>query len=132
MLISLTSLQVSLTGILEVRAAPFTHVDQIINDEHGTLITENTIGVYHDHFITSYLDLDIDGSNNSFIKSKLKTVRVTDGETPRKSYWTIIKETAKTEADARIDIGSESAELLIVNPNKKTKLGNSEIGRAHV
>ncbi|XP_010935528.1 amine oxidase [copper-containing] alpha 2, peroxisomal-like [Elaeis guineensis] len=118
-------LGVSLTGILEVRAAPFTHVDQIINDEHGTLIAENTIGVYHDHFITSYLDLDIDGSNNSFIKSKLKTVRVTDGETPRKSYWTIIKETAKTEADARIDIGSESAELLIVNPNKKTKLGNS-------
>lgn len=108
-----------------MRGASYTHADQITNDEHGSLIAENTIGVYHDHFITYYLDLDIDGSNNSFIKSKLETVRVTDGETPRKSYWTIIKETSKTEADARIEIGSEPAELLVINPSKKTKLGNS-------
>lgn len=114
----------SLTGILEVKGSPHTHADQITTDEHGTLIAPNTIAVYHDHFITCYLDLDIDGYANSFVKNKIRTVKVANGDTPRKSYWTVVKETAKTEDDARIDIGSELADLLIMNPNKKTMVGN--------
>ena len=115
----------SLTGILEVKGSPYAHADQVHTDEHGILITQNTIAVYHSHFITYYLDLDIDGYTNSFVKNKISTVKITNGETPRKSYWTVVKETAKTEADARIEIGSELADLLIVNPNKKTKVGNN-------
>ncbi|XP_065021374.1 primary amine oxidase 2-like [Musa acuminata AAA Group] len=116
---------VSLTGILEVKGTPYTHTDQITTDVHGSLLAENTIGVYHDHFVTYYLDLDIDGLNNTFIKSKLKTARVADGgDVPRRSYWTVTREVAKMEADARVEIGSVPAELLIVNPNKKTKMGN--------
>lgn len=34
-------------------------------------------------------------------------------------------ETAKTEADARLNLGTVPAEYAIVNPNKKTKLGNN-------
>ncbi|KAG1368769.1 putative Primary amine oxidase 1 [Cocos nucifera] len=118
-------LGVQMTGVLEVKATPYTHVDQITKDEHGSLVAENTIGVYHDHYITYYLDLDIDGSNNSFVNSKLKTVKVTNGGTPRKSYWTIVEETAQTEADGRVGLSSEPAYKLVVNPNKKTKLGNN-------
>ncbi|XP_010923394.3 primary amine oxidase 1 [Elaeis guineensis] len=118
-------LGVQTTGVVQVKATPYAHVDQITEDEHGTLVAENTMGVYHDHYITYYLDLDIDGSNNSFVNSKLKTVRVTDGGTPRKSYWTVVGETAKTEADGRVALGSEPAYQLVVNPNKRTKLGNN-------
>lgn len=80
--------------------------------------------MYHDHFFTYYLDLDIDGEANSFVKTNLETVRVKDHTTPRKSYWTVVKETAKTEADARVNFGFKPSELVVVNPNKRTKQGN--------
>ncbi|KAJ6791510.1 primary amine oxidase 1-like [Iris pallida] len=116
---------VSLTGILEGKATPYTHADQITADEHGTLVAENIIGVYHDHFVTFYLDLDVDGSDNSFVKANIETVKVADGSSPRKSYWTVVRETAKTEADARVELGSSPGDLLVLNPNKKTKVGNN-------
>lgn len=96
------------------------------NDVHGTFVAKNTIAVHHDHYFTYYLDLDIDGSNNSFVKSKLKTVRATDVEppTPRKSYWTVASETVERESEAKIRIGLEAEEFLVVNPNKKTEMGN--------
>ncbi|KAM0952042.1 putative primary-amine oxidase [Dioscorea sansibarensis] len=117
---------VTLTGLLEMKGTPYTHVKQVEKDIdlHGSLLAKNTIGVNHDHFITYYLDLDIDGYNNSFVKAKMKTVRVTEGSTPRKSYWTLVKKIAETEADARIEIEAEPAEYLVVNTNKKTKIGN--------
>ncbi|KAL2324395.1 hypothetical protein Fmac_023453 [Flemingia macrophylla] len=115
---------VGLTGILGIKAGAYTNTDQIKEDIYGTLLADNSIGIYHDHFFTYYLDLDIDGEANSFVKSNLETVRVKDHTTPRKSRWTVVSETAKTEADARIKLGFKPCELLVVNPNKKTKQGN--------
>lgn len=116
-----------LTGVLEVKGVPYTHTNQIRENVHGTLLAENTIGVNHDHFFTYYLDMDIDGPDNSFIKAKMQTVRVMEGSntsTPRKSYWKVVTETAKTEADARLKPSLDPADLLVVNPNKMTKVGN--------
>ncbi|KAJ4774884.1 Amine oxidase [Rhynchospora pubera] len=120
--------RVSLTGLLEVKGTAYTHTNQINSDQHGTLIAENTMAVYHDHFITYHIDLDIDGTDNSFQKLKLKPVKLSDSDTssPRRSYWTVVTETAETESDAQVKIGSDpAADLLIVNPNKKTKIGNT-------
>jgi primary-amine oxidase len=115
---------VALTGVLEMKAVPYTHKNQIKERAFGTLVAENTIADYHDHLVTYYLDLDIDDNANSFINAKLQKVKASGFGTPRKSYWTVIKEAAKREAEARIRLGLEPTELLIVNPNKLTKLGN--------
>ncbi|XP_058193045.1 amine oxidase [copper-containing] alpha 3, peroxisomal-like [Rhododendron vialii] len=115
---------VGLTGLLEVRGSVYTHTDQIHEEVYGTLLAENTLGAYHDHFLSYHLDLDVDGDANSFIKSTLQTTRVSNNRSPRKSYWTVASDTAQTEADARIQLGSKPTELLVVNPNKKTTVGN--------
>lgn len=111
--------------MLEVKGVTYTYTDQITEDAHGTLLANNTIAVYHDHFLTYYLDLDVDGEANSFVKNNLETIRTTNQSSPRKSYWTVVSETAKTEGDARIQLGFNQPELIVVNPNKKTKLGNN-------
>lgn len=113
-----------MTGLLEVKGSVYTHKDQIQEDVYGTILAENTIGTHHDHFLSFNLDLDVDGDANSFVKTTLGTARVTGKSSPRRSYWRVSSETAKTEADARIQLGSGTTELLIVNPNKKTKVGN--------
>ncbi|CAN6209822.1 unnamed protein product [Urochloa humidicola] len=121
---------VSLTGILEMKASWYTHVDEMNHDAHGTLVAENTVATFHDHFITYHLDLDVDGTKNSFVKNTMVQKRNTGdpatggARTPRKSYWTVRRDVAETESDGRVDVnGAPPADLLFVNPGKKTKTG---------
>ncbi|CAN6197437.1 unnamed protein product [Urochloa humidicola] len=121
---------VSLTGILEMKASWYTHLDQIKHDTHGTLVAENTVAVFHDHFVTYHLDLDVDGTKNSFVKNTMVQTRNTGdpatggARTPRKSYWTVRHDVAETESDGRVDVnGAPPADLLFVNPSKMTKTG---------
>lgn len=107
-----------------MRGSIYTHKDQIEDEVYGTLLAENTMGAHHDHFLTYHLDLDVDGNDNSFVKSNLQKTKVTDHKSPRKSYWRVVSETAKTESEARIKLGLEQADLLVVNPSKRTNMGN--------
>ncbi|CAI9294239.1 unnamed protein product [Lactuca saligna] len=114
--------KVGLTGVLEMKATRYAKAEEMKEEIYGPLVATNRIGNNHDHFITYYLDLDIDGDENSFVKANLEVKKV--NTSPRKSYWNVVKETAKTENEARIRLGLKASELLVVNTNKKTKLGN--------
>ncbi|KFK44948.1 hypothetical protein AALP_AA1G323500 [Arabis alpina] len=119
---------VGLTGVLAVKPVKYVHTSEIKDKEdiHGTIVADNTVGVNHDHFVTFRLDLDIDGTDNSFVRNELVTKRIPKySKTRRKSYWTTRPKTAKTEAEARVKLGLKAEELLVVNPNSKTKHGNN-------
>lgn len=70
-----------------VKGTTYENMKQVEGQEHlfGTLLSENVIGVIHDHYITFYLDMDIDGSDNSFVKVNIKRQDTSPGESPRKS-----------------------------------------------
>ncbi|CAI8597819.1 unnamed protein product [Vicia faba] len=119
--------KVGLSGILMVKGTTYENMNQIPDQEYlyGTLLSENIIGVIHDHFITYYLDMDIDGSDNSFIKVNIKKQETSPGESPRKSYLKAVRKVAKTEKDAQIKLQLyDPSEFHVVNPLKKTRLGN--------
>ncbi|TKY69538.1 Primary amine oxidase [Spatholobus suberectus] len=118
---------ISLSGMLEIKAVDIKHKDEIKHDQHGTLVSEHSIGVYHDHYYIYHLDFDIDGVDNSFVKTNLETVQVNDNSSKRKSYWTTSSQIVKTESDAKTKLGFSPSELAVVNPNKKTSTGN-EVG----
>lgn len=90
---------------------------------HWSQITP-CIAVNHDHFLIYHIDLDVDGEANSFVKNNFVTKKVRDPSIPRKSYWNVVSETAKIESDARIHLGLKPSDQVVVNPDKRTKLGN--------
>ena len=110
-----------------VKGTPYENVNQIPNQEDmsGPLVSENIIGVVHDHFVTYHLDMDIDGANNSFVKLNLVKEETSPGESPRKSYLKVKRHIAETENDAKIKLKLyEPSEFHVINPSKLSRLGN--------
>ncbi|KAG6606141.1 Primary amine oxidase, partial [Cucurbita argyrosperma subsp. sororia] len=122
----LIRIKVGLSGILMVKGTSYENTNQFAGqDLYGTLLSENVIGVIHDHFVTFYLDMDIDGSDNSFVKVNLQRQMTSRGESPRKSYLKAVKKVAKTEKEAQIKLKLyDPSEFHIVNPSVKTRVGN--------
>lgn len=110
-----------------VKGTPYDNMNQINQQEnlYGTLLSENVIGIIHDHYITFYLDMDVDGSDNSFVKVNLQREYTLPGESPRMSYLKAVRDVAKTEKDAQIKLKLyDPSEFHIINPTKKTRVGN--------
>ncbi|KAK4389419.1 Primary amine oxidase [Sesamum angolense] len=123
----LIRIKVGLSGILMVKGTPYANMNQVNDQEslYGTLLSENVIGVIHDHFITFYLDMDVDGPDNSFVKVNLQRAYTSPGESPRMSYLKAVRNVAKTEKDAQIKLKLyDPSEFHVINPTKKTRVGN--------
>ncbi|OVA19526.1 Copper amine oxidase [Macleaya cordata] len=120
-------IKVGLSGILMVKGTPYDNMDKVPGHEklYGTLLSENVIGVIHDHYITFYLDMDVDGSDNSFVKVNLVREETSPEESPRRSYLRADRHVAKTEKDAQIKLKLyEPSEFHVINPSKQTRVGN--------
>lgn len=123
----LIRIKVGLSGILMVKGTQYDNTNQVPNEEnlYGTLLSENVIGVIHDHYITFYLDMDVDGSDNSFAKLHIQREKTSPGESPRRSYLKATRNVAKTEKDAQIKLKLyDPSEFHVFNPSKKTRVGN--------
>ncbi|KHG18384.1 hypothetical protein F383_06942 [Gossypium arboreum] len=120
----LINVKVGLSGMLMVKGSPY-HQAPNQDAMSGPLISENLIGVVHDHFVTFHLDIDIDGANNSFVNVNLVKERSLPGESPRKSYLKAKRKIAKTEKDAQIKLKLyDPSEFHMINPSKRSRLGN--------
>ncbi|KAK1558446.1 hypothetical protein Q3G72_002400 [Acer saccharum] len=127
----LIRIKVGLSGMLMVKGTPYENMNQVPHHHQdemtGTFVSENVIGVVHDHFITFHLDMDIDedGSNNSFVKVNLVKEENLTGKSPRKSYLKTKRHVAKTEKDAQIKLKLyDPSEFHVINPSRRSRLGN--------
>ena len=111
-----------------VKGTSYQNVNEIRKRQEvvsGPLVSENVIGVVHDHFVAFHLDMDIDGTNNSFAKVNLVKQETLPGESPRKSYLKAKTHIAKTEDDARIKLNLyDPWEFHVINPSRLSRLGN--------
>ncbi|CAL5442193.1 unnamed protein product [Camellia sinensis] len=123
----LISVKVGLSGILMVKGSPYVNMNQVNQQEnlYGTLLSENVIGIIHDHYVTFHLDMDVDGTDNSFVNVNLKREQTSPAETPRRSYMKAVRNVARTEKDAQVKFKLyDPSEFHVINPSKKTRVGN--------
>lgn len=88
---------------------------------YGRFVADNTVATNHDHFFAFRLDLDVDGTRNSFVVDKLVTKRLPDAS-PRKSLWVVEPQIAKTEKDAQREM-HEAGLWRFVNTGVKGPMG---------
>ncbi|KAJ4956612.1 hypothetical protein NE237_013395 [Protea cynaroides] len=125
----LIRVKVGLSGMLMVKGTHLQNLNQMEKAERdamtGPLVSENVIGVVHDHYVTFHLDMDIDGADNSFVKVNLEKEETSPGESPRKSYLKVKREVAQTEKEAQVKLKLyDPAEFHVVNHGKRSRLGN--------
>ncbi|KAG0462102.1 hypothetical protein HPP92_020578 [Vanilla planifolia] len=115
----LIRVKVGLSGILMVKGASYTHVNQFQpkQDTFGTLLSENVLGVIHDHYMTFHLDLDVDGANNSFVKVHLSRQETDHKATPAAATS---KPPATWPAPRRTP-GSNSSSTTLTNSTSSTQ-----------
>lgn len=91
---------------------------------HGTLIAPNLIAPNHDHFFNFKLDFDIDGRDNTFMRTAL--VPGEPEETaPRRSMWVTQTVPAKTELGGRFKVNQNTPAMYhIMNMSAEGPLGH--------
>jgi len=120
---------VGATGIIEtmgVQATTAEHHsmgDGKATPEYGTLVAPNTLGVNHDHYFSYRLDLDVDGTNNSFMIDRLVAQKLPTN-IARKSIWAVESSIAHTEQDGILDADlRKPAMWAFVNTSEHTSQG---------
>jgi primary-amine oxidase len=117
---------VGASGTEEVEAVMATSVDDP-DDPHATdygrMVSPNIVATNHDHYFSFRLDMDVDGTNNSFVYDALETQAI-GRESPRTSVWTTTTHTAKTESDAKMRMSLEHPKVWrIANPSVQNWVG---------
>ena len=113
---------VGATGIDASKGVETTRMDQPTAERdtrHGELAAPNVVAVYHDHYISFRIDLDVDGTDNTFVHGKIEASAPESGA--RGSIWTL-NETERTEEGAIHGHGPDV--WAVVNPNVETALGH--------
>ncbi|WP_158791225.1 hypothetical protein [Granulicella sp. L60] len=122
------SVAVGATGIVETKSVKETSVmpamkgDDMSKPSYGTLVAPNTVAVNHDHYFSYRLDLDVDGTNNSFMIDHMVAQQIK--ARTRTSIWAVESSTAHTEKDGILDIDLRKPSMWnFVSTTQHGKLG---------
>jgi len=113
------------TGIDEVKAVSARNYAGDRNDDaaYGSFVADHTVAVNHDHFFCFKLDMDIDGTRNSFETEQLRKVRA-GKDSLRTSFWVAEPKVAEVESQAKLnDDMHQPAIWRIINPDETNALG---------
>jgi primary-amine oxidase len=88
---------------------------------YGPLVAPGRAGIWHDHFFSLRLDVDVDGPANRFMLDKLKTYAPNTG--PRKSMWRVESEAATREPVRLHMSGEHAAQWRVASTGRTNALG---------
>ncbi len=89
---------------------------------HGMLVAPNLVAVYHDHFLSFRLDVDIDGEANTLMRQRLVLHGAEDSG--RRSWWDVAEDPVTAEGSLPAAAHDGGPEVWrIVNPNVANGLG---------
>jgi primary-amine oxidase len=113
---------VGATGVIETRSTVQKDAGEHGHADYGQLVAEHTLGVHHDHFFAYRLDLDVEGTANSFVKHTMVPQRL-ENDPMRRSIWVTQHTVAKREREAISDIRLDQPSMwMFVNPAVKGPL----------
>jgi primary-amine oxidase len=118
--------RVGATGIVAlkgVQAQTMTDATAGQDTRYGTLVAPGLVATNHDHYFNFRLDLDVDGTENSFIHEVYEKVNL-PAESPRRSLYVVRPEIPETEKAAQLDGGHGSEKFLVVNERKTNAVSN--------
>lgn len=111
------------TGIDATKGVETTHMSDPTAEADtaaGALVAPNIVAVYHDHYLSFRLDLDVDGPANTLIREEIVPQRV---EGPRRSIWALEPTTVTEEGPVAERAHGEV--WRVINPGRETALGHN-------
>jgi len=118
-------IDVGASGIDAVKGVAARHMTDptaAADTAYGTLVAPNLTAIYHDHFLSFRLDVDIDGQGNTLMRQKLAPQQL-DADNPRRSLWRVIEQAVEQEGPIPGDAHGGAELWRIVNPNVTNPLG---------
>ena len=94
-----------------VFAASMTDAGAMDETAYGTLIAPHRLGVNHDHFFSYRVDMDVDGTENNFLRQKLVAEAQSEAAA-RQGIWRVETEKVSTEQAAQTIMRVEKPALL--------------------
>ena len=96
----------------------------VADTRYGTLVAPNLVAVNHDHYFNFRLDLDVDGSGNSFNQDVYRQVTL-PADSPRRSIYVVEPAIAASEKAAAINTGHEPSKFRVMNESQTNEVGNA-------
>jgi primary-amine oxidase len=94
-----------------------------VDTAYGALVSPGRAGINHDHFLSIRLDLDIDGTSNTFMRDSL-VVEKQPAQSKRRSIWRTKEQVAKYDSDSKFRLSYDHPSMWhVVNMHKTNAMG---------